>query len=241
MIILPAIDLYEKKAVRLLRGDYDKMTVYSNDPVSVARSFSASGAKYMHLVDLEGARDGNTANIDVISDIVSSTDMRVEVGGGIRSPETVRKYIDIGVERVILGTAALTDRDFLYDMVSKYGERIAVGVDIKDGFVAIKGWREVSDKDCFDFCSELESIGVKTVIVTDISKDGVLGGTNRVLYNELCMRFGMNFIASGGVSSLDDIRALADLGIYGAILGKALYTGTLDLKEGLKTAGRIGL
>lgn len=231
LTLFPAIDLVGGKAVRLVKGDYAQMTVYSDDPAGVAAGFKAAGATHLHLVDLEGARDGNTPNIDTVRAIIQRTDLFTEIGGGIRNEETVRTYLDAGAGRVILGTAALKDPEFLDRMLDKYRERIAVGVDFRDGFVAVKGWRELSDVTCFDFCESLEKRGVRTVICTDISKDGLLGGTNLELYREMVKRFSMDLTASGGVSSLDDVRKLRDMGIYGAILGKALYTGMLDLKE----------
>ena len=231
LTLFPAIDLVGGKAVRLVKGDYAQMTVYSDDPAGVAAGFKAAGATHLHLVDLEGARDGNTPNIDTVRSIIKRTDLFTEIGGGIRNEETVKTYLDAGAGRVILGTAALNDPEFLDRMLDKYKERIAVGVDFRDGFVAVKGWRELSSVTCFDFCESLEKRGVKTVICTDISKDGLLGGTNIELYREMVKRFSMDLTASGGVSSLDDVRRLRDMGIYGAILGKALYTGMLDLKE----------
>ena len=239
MNLFPAIDLIGGKAVRLIKGDYDQVTVYSNDPVSVAKGFEACGAKYLHVVDLEGARDGTLANIDTIKNIIDNTSLFVEVGGGIRSMETVKKYVDAGAKRVIIGTAAVTDPDFLKAAVSAYGDKIAVGVDIKDGAVAIKGWRETSSLTCFDFCESLCALGVKTIICTDISKDGLLGGTNLELYAELSARFNMDITASGGVSSLDDVKRLAQMNMYGAILGKALYTGNIDLREALKVTAEV--
>lgn len=236
MYIIPAIDLYNGCAVRLKKGDYDQMTVYSDNPPEFAEKFQMCGAQYLHVVDLEGAKDGTTANIDTVKAIVEKTNMKVEIGGGIRSDEVVDKYINIGISRVILGTAAVQDREFLKRMVKKYGDKIAVGVDIRDGLVAIKGWLETTELKCFDFCSELEQIGVKTVICTDISKDGMLGGTNTELYKEMNERFNINIVASGGVSTLEDIRKLAQMNMYGAILGKALYENALDLTEAIKTA-----
>ncbi len=232
--LFPAIDLVGGKAVRLVKGDYNQMTVYSEDPAGVAAGFKASGAEYLHLVDLEGARDGNTPNLGTVKEIIARTDLFVEIGGGIRTEETVRTYLDAGAGRVILGTAALTDPEFLDRMLEKYKEKIAVGVDFRDGKVAVKGWRELSDVTCFDFCETLEQKGVSTVICTDISKDGLLGGTNLALYGEMVKRFSMNLTASGGVSSLSDVEKLRDMGIYGAILGKALYTGMLDLGEAVR-------
>lgn len=238
MYILPAIDLYNGSAVRLKKGDYNKMTVYSDNPPEFAEKFQQSGAQYLHVVDLEGAKDGTTANFDTVRAIIDKTNMKVEIGGGIRNDEVIKKYIDAGVNRVILGTAAVKDSLFLKRAVENYGERVAVGVDIRDGFVAIKGWLETTEIKCFDFCGHLEKLGVKTVICTDISKDGMLGGTNIELYKELNDTFDINIIASGGVSTLDDIKRLAEMNMYGAILGKALYEGTLDLREAVLTAGR---
>ena len=236
MLILPAIDLYDKKAVRLYKGDYNEMTVYSNNPIEIARKFQECGATYIHMVDLEGAKNGTTPNIDEVRKVVDYTDLKVEIGGGIRDEETVQKYIDIGVERVILGTAAVTDDAFLRKMVAKYKEAIAVGVDLKDGYVAIKGWTEKSALTADEFFAHLSDIGVKTVICTDISKDGAMQGTNRELYKELSEKYPMDIVASGGVSSIDDIKALRDMNLYGAILGKAYYIGAVDLKEAVEVA-----
>lgn len=236
MKLFPAIDLYDKKAVRLFKGDYSQMTVYSDDPLQIARDFVSCGAQYIHLVDLEGAKEGTTPNIDIVRQIAQQTPLFCEVGGGIRNMETVDRYIRIGVDRVILGTAAVTDRDFLQEAIRKYGDKIAVGVDIKDGYVAIKGWLETSAYSCFDFCKSMEQMGVKTLICTDISKDGAMKGTNRDLYRQLSQRFSLDITASGGVSSLEDIRALAALKLYGAIIGKAYYIGAIDLKEALEVA-----
>lgn len=219
MKIFPAIDLYEGKAVRLLKGDYNALTVYSENPIEIAKDFESQGATELHTVDLEGARDGGTPNIDIIKSFVENTSLNVEVGGGIRSMETVKAYLDAGVRRVILGTAAVTDEAFLIEAVKTYGDKIAVGADIKDGKVAIKGWVEKSEYSTFDFFEKIEKIGVSTVICTDISKDGAMQGTNRKLYKELSERFNVNIIASGGVSSLDDINALNNMNIYGAIIG----------------------
>lgn len=236
MYILPAIDLYDKKAVRLYKGDYEKMTVYSENPAEVAAAFKKAGSEYIHMVDLEGAKNGTTPNFDIVADVAKHSGLKVEIGGGIRTEETVKKYLDAGVERVILGTAALTDEDFLQDMVDKYGEHIAVGVDCRDGFVAIKGWTELSKVTCADFCLKLQNMGVKTVICTDISKDGAMSGTNRELYKSLNETFDLNIIASGGVTDLSDIIALREMGMYGAIVGKAYYTGAIKLEEALEKA-----
>lgn len=234
MELFPAIDLIGGCVVRLVKGDYAQKTVYSENPGEVARSFAAAGAKYLHVVDLEGAKDGGTPNLETIRNIVETGGLLVEVGGGIRSEEVIQKYLDAGVFRVILGTAAVQNPTFLEEMLQKYGEKIAVGVDIKDGMVAIKGWTEVSAESCFDFCEKLQKIGVKTIICTDISKDGLLSGTNLELYKELSEKFSVDIVASGGVTTLDDVRKLADMGLYGAILGKALYTGNIDLKAAVK-------
>ena len=236
MLILPAIDLYDKKAVRLYKGDYNEMTVYSNNPIEIARKFQECGATFIHMVDLEGAKNGTTPNIDEVRKVVEYTDLKVEIGGGIRDEETVQKYIDLGVERVILGTAAVTDDEFLRKMVSKYKDAIAVGVDLKDGYVAIKGWTEKSALTADEFFAHLSDIGVKTVICTDISKDGAMQGTNRELYKELSEKYPMDIVASGGVSSIDDIKALREMDLYGAILGKAYYIGAVDLKEAVEVA-----
>ena len=236
MNIFPAIDLYEGKAVRLYKGRYDELTVYNNDPLSVALDFEAAGAKYLHLVDLEGARDGGTPNLEVIKRIREGTSLFIEVGGGIRSLSVIEKYLSIGVSRVILGTAALTDRDMLKTALSLYGEKIAVGADLKDGNIAIKGWTERSDVSVDAFMADMQSLGVKTVICTDISKDGAMIGTNRELYRSLSEKYDIDIIASGGVSSLDDVKALSEMQLYGAIIGKAYYTGAIKLPEAIATA-----
>ena len=236
MLIFPAIDLYEKQAVRLFKGDYNRKTVYSDDPVSVAREFKKSGATHIHLVDLEGAKTGETPNFDVVCAIKRETGLFCEIGGGIRSMEVVEKYISAGLDRVILGTAAVTNEGFVQKAVEKYGEKIAVGIDIKDGFAAIKGWTESSGIDAFEFCERMEKIGVRTLICTDISKDGAMVGTNRALYKKLSEKFSVDIVASGGVSSIDDVKALRKLNIYGAIIGKAYYTKAVDLREAIEVA-----
>ncbi|MBQ3054715.1 MAG: 1-(5-phosphoribosyl)-5-[Oscillospiraceae bacterium] len=236
MIIFPAIDLYEGKAVRLLKGDYAKMTVYSDTPADVAREFQAAGATHIHLVDLEGAKDGTTPNLDTVRSIVESTDLFSEIGGGIRSMETIEAYLAVGVNRVILGTAAVTNPEFLAEAVARFGEKIAVGVDIKGDKVAIKGWTETSDLTCFEFCENMQKLGVKTLICTDISKDGAMQGTNHALYRELSERFSVQIVASGGVSSLEDVERLAARGLYGAIIGKAYYTGAISLSDAIEVA-----
>ena len=234
MKLYPAIDLYEGKAVRLFKGEYQQMTVYHENPVAVALDFQASGAECIHLVDLEGAKFGTTPNLSVIRGIVEATDLFVEVGGGIRTMETIEAYLSIGVNRVILGTAAVTNRTFLEEALAQYGEKIAVGVDLKDGYVAIKGWTETSQWTADAFFADLESLGVSTVICTDISRDGAMQGTNRQLYQELSAKYNIQLIASGGVSSLADVKALKDMNLHGAIIGKAYYTGAIDLKEALE-------
>ena len=235
MLIFPAIDLYEGRAVRLLRGDYKQMTVYSDSPVEVARDFAAAGAEWVHTVDLEGAKDGTTPNLQTVV-AIAGTGLSVEVGGGIRDMKTVDAYLSAGVSRVILGTAAVTNEDFLKEALAKHGERIAVGVDIKDGFVAIKGWTETSTLSAFDFLRRLDAMGVRTVICTDISKDGAMQGANHELYRRMSEELGMQIIASGGVSSMEDVRRLASLGIYGAIVGRAYYTGDIKLREAIEVA-----
>ena len=236
MKIFPAIDLFGGKAVRLFKGDYNEMTVYSDNPVEIAMDFCKNGAKYMHVVDLEGAKTGLTPNIETIKSLVKCSDMFVEVGGGIRTIEVAQKYIDAGVGRVILGTAALTDRSFLKEAIRRFGDKVAVGVDIKDSYVAIKGWVEKSETLAKDFCRELEELGVKTIICTDISKDGAMQGSNRELYRELSSELSLNIIASGGVSSLEDVKKLNEMGLYGAIIGKAYYTGAISIKEAIEVA-----
>lgn len=236
MNIFPAIDLYEGKVVRLFKGDYDKMTVYSENPSEIAQDFKDQGAKFLHIVDLEGAKSGKAENSSVIKKIIEETGLFVQVGGGIRTPQSIEKYLSSGSGRVILGTAAVENEDLLIKSVEKYGEKIAVGVDIKDGFVAIKGWREKSDYDFFGFCEKMQQIGVKTIICTDISRDGVMKGTNCDLYKKLSESFDIDIIASGGVSSIEDIKNLSDMGLYGAIIGKAYYTGAVSIKEAIEVA-----
>lgn len=236
MIIFPAIDLYEGKAVRLLRGEYDKMTIYSDNPIEIARDFEASGATHIHMVDLEGAKNGDTPNLNVVEQIARETKLFTEIGGGIRNMEVIDRYINAGVDRVILGTAAVENRDFLKAAVAKYGEKVAVGADIKGGFVAIKGWTQKSEYNCFDFCEMMQEIGVKTLICTDISKDGAMQGTNLELYRELSKKFNMQIVASGGVSDIDNVRELRKMDIYGAIIGKAYYTKAISLKEAIEVA-----
>lgn len=236
MIIFPAIDLFDGKAVRLFKGDYNQMTIYSDNPVMVADDFLKKGATHVHLVDLAGAKDGTTPNFETVCKIKSHTNLFCEVGGGIRSIEVIDQYIRAGLDRVILGTAAVMDPKFVQKAVEKYGDKIAIGMDIKDNFVAVKGWTESSARTPFDFCLEMQNIGVKTIICTDISKDGAMSGTNHTLYNQLSEQFHMQIIASGGVSSIEDVKKLSDQKIYGAIIGKAYYTNAIDLKEAIEVA-----
>ena len=236
MLIYPAIDLYGGKAVRLYKGDYAQMTVYNDNPVAVARDFKNCGAACIHLVDLEGAKLGTTPNFDTVRAIKKETDLFCEIGGGIRDMGTIEKYVNAGIDRVILGTAAVTVPGFVAEAVAKYGDKIAVGIDIKDGFVAIKGWTEKSQEKAMDFCAKMEAIGVRTLICTDISKDGAMQGTNHELYRELSERFSLNIIASGGVSNIEDVEKLAALNIHGAIVGKAYYTGAIDLRKAIEVA-----
>lgn len=236
MLIYPAIDLFEGKAVRLFKGDYKQMTVYSENPPEIAENFASKGATHMHIVDLEGAKDGTTPNFETVLRIKQTSGLFCEVGGGIRSMETIDRYLSNGIDRVILGTAAVTEAGFVEKAVNAYGERIAVGIDIKDGMVAIKGWTEKSDLTAFDFCKRMQDIGVKALICTDISKDGAMKGTNHELYSELMRRFDMNIIASGGVSGIEDIKRLRKENLYGAIIGKAYYIGAIDLSQAIEVA-----
>ena len=235
MILFPAIDLIGGKAVRLIKGDYAQMTVYSDNPVAVAQSFEAAGATHIHVVDLEGARDGTTPNFETVSAIIRNTSLKLEIGGGIRDMQTVEKYLQAGAFRVILGTAALTDPDFLRAAVAKYGDKIAVGADLRDGMVATHGWLQTSGVTGAEFIRSMQEIGVRVIICTDISKDGVMGGTNRALYQSLQAEFPqMCFTASGGISDMETVKTLAEMHMYGAILGKALYTGAIDLADALR-------
>ena len=236
MKLYPAIDLYEGKAVRLYKGEYQQMTVYNENPLEVAMDFQNAGAECIHLVDLEGAKFGTTSNLPVIEKIVKATKLFVEVGGGIRTMQTIESYLAIGVNRVILGTAAVTDRAFLEAALQKYGEKVAVGVDLKDGYVAIKGWTEKSQWTADAFFSDLEKLGVSTVICTDISRDGAMQGANRDLYKELSSKYKIQLIASGGVSDLGDVQALNAMNLHGAIIGKAYYTGAVNLAEAIGVA-----
>lgn len=234
MILFPAIDILSRKAVRLYKGDYNQVTVYSDKPWKFAEDFVARGCSAIHIVDLDGARSGETVNIETVKKISEVKGLYSEIGGGIRNMETVEKYLDAGVSRVILGTAALQNPVFLKEAVKKYGSKIAVGVDLKDGKVAVKGWLETSEKDGIEFLKELEKIGVESVIVTDISRDGAMKGTNVELYKRIKNEVSLKVTASGGVSSMEDIKALKALDIYGAIIGKAYYIGAIKLEEALE-------
>ena len=234
MKIFPAIDLFGGQAVRLYKGDYDQMTVYDPEPLNTVGKFEAAGATNLHLVDLEGAKTGQTTNLPTIEKLAANTGLFIEVGGGIRNMDTVRRYLEAGASRVILGTAAVTDPDFLAAAVAAYGDKIAVGADLKDGKVAIKGWLETSQEGWEAFFDKMQALGVSTIICTDISKDGAMQGTNRELYKLLAQKYTMNIIASGGVSSLEDIQALKAAGVHGAIIGKAYYTGAIDLAQAVK-------
>ena len=237
MQIFPAIDLSGGQVVRLYQGDYDKMTVYGADPCAVAREFMAAGAKYLHVVDLDGAKDGTLANFDSIAALAKQGGLYIEVGGGIRTEERIQKYLDLGVSRCILGTIAVKDFDFTARMAKKYGDKIAVGVDARDGYVAVSGWLETSREKGVDFCRRLRDAGVQTVIYTDISRDGAEQGTNLELYRELAGIEGLNITASGGVSSIEELKELQTIGTHAAILGKALYTGRLNLADVIKEVG----
>lgn len=236
MIVFPAIDLYDKKAVRLYKGDYGNMTIYSENPIEIARDFEEKGATWIHMVDLEGAKEGTTPNLEIVKQVIRETDLSVEIGGGIRSMEVAEAYFKAGVNRIILGTAAVDDEDFLKAAVNRYGKGIAVGADVRDGQVAIKGWLEKSQYSLESFMEKMQALGVETVICTDISRDGAMKGTNLKLYKELSEKFSMNIVASGGVSSMEDIVALREMNLYGAIIGKAYYTGNIDLKKAIEVA-----
>ena len=236
MNIFPAIDLVDQKAVRLYKGDYAQMTVYSEDPVAVAKAMEAEGARFLHLVDLEGARDGGTPNLEIVRRIAAETGLFVEIGGGVRDRATIETYLDAGVDRVILGTAAVRDEALLCAALADWGDKIAVGADVRDGRIAVKGWLEKTDWTLEAFAARMQALGVKTLICTDISRDGAMRGANRELYRRLNETCSVDITASGGVSSLEDIRALRAMGLYGAIVGKAYYTGAIRLKEALEAA-----
>ena len=234
MKLFPAIDLRGGQAVRLYQGDYDQMTVYNPAPADQARAFAAAGAKYLHVVDLDGAKDDTTANLPAIARIAAESDLYIEVGGGIRDEDRIRRYLDLGVSRCILGTVAVRDFDFTARMAQKYGDRIAVGVDMKDGLVAVAGWKEVTPEPGVAFCRRLAEAGVKAVIATDISRDGTMQGTNMDLYRELLTIPGLEITASGGIAKMEELDTLQAMGCHAAILGKSVYTGAIDLAEAVR-------
>ncbi len=236
MKIFPAIDLFDNKAVRLFKGDYAQMTVYNDNPVAVAQAFKAAGAEQIHLVDLAGAKLGEPVHFETVKNIVKETGLFVEIGGGIRNLAAIEKYLQAGAGRVILGTAAVTDEAFLVAALKAYGDKIAVGADVADGRIAIKGWLEKTEYTLDTFMQKMQTLGVETVVCTDISKDGAMKGTNRALYKELAKKYSLNVIASGGVSSMEDIKELKNVGVYGAIIGKAYYIGAIDLREAIEVA-----
>ena len=236
MIILPATDIIGGKVVRLSQGDYGKVQTYGDDPVGTARGFELAGATWLHAVDLDGAKQGAPANFEVICRIISSTGLSVEVGGGIRTLQTVKEYIQAGAARVILGTAAVKSPELLDAALSEYGDKIAVGVDARDGFVATDGWLGKTRIDGYELCCALAQKGVKTVIYTDISRDGMMCGANRDIYRRLCKIEGLDVVASGGISSTDELTELRKIGVYAAIVGKALYNGTVSLGEAIAAA-----
>ena len=234
MLIYPAIDLVGGQAVRLVKGDYAQLTVYNPDPVSVARDFAACGATHMHMVDLEGARDGGTPNFAVIAAVKREAGLFCEVGGGVRDLETIGRYLSAGIDRVILGTSAVNDRAFLLAALSAFGEKIAVGADVRGGYVAVKGWTEKSAFTLNEFAAQMEKDGVRTLICTDVSKDGAMQGVNLAMYKELKAKFPFELVASGGVTTIGDLLALKELGLSGAIVGKAYYEGRIDLREAIE-------
>ena len=237
MEIFPAIDLRGGQAVRLFQGDYDQMTVYSSDPLAVARGFAQAGTKNLHVVDLDGARQGEPVNLEVIGRLIRESGLQVQVGGGIRTEERIRTYLELGAARVILGTVAVENFDFTARMAAAYPGRIAVGIDMKDGMAATRGWEQVSSQSGLELCEKFLAAGVDTVICTDISRDGAEQGTNLDLYRELSELGGLDITASGGLSSLEELRELQKIGTKAAILGKALYTGRLDLKAVIREVG----
>lgn len=239
MKIFPAIDLRGGRVVRLTGGDYSRMTTYFDDPAKVARSFRDEGASFLHVVDLDGARNGIPVSTEVIKELAATDGLFVQVGGGIRTEDRIREYLSFGVDRVILGSAAVNNFPWLSEMVSKFAERIAVGVDVRDGYVAVSGWEKITGYDALSFCHKLEEIGVETIIYTDISKDGMLLGTNLDIYRTLSEKTGLKIIASGGISFESEIISLRDMGLYGAIVGKAIYEGALSLRQVISLAREV--
>lgn len=231
MKLYPAIDLRGGQAVRLYQGDYDQMTVYNPDPVAQAKAFAAAGAKYLHVVDLDGAKDGLAVNFSTIQSITAAGDLFVEVGGGIRDQQRIEDYLALGVGRCILGTVAVRDFDFTARMARTYGDKIVVGVDMKDGYVAVSGWKELTPEPGLDFCRRCADAGVKALIVTDISRDGTMQGTNMQLYRDLLTIPGVEITASGGIARMEELDELQAMGCHAAILGKSIYTGAIDLAQ----------
>lgn len=236
MEIFPAIDIRNGNVVRLTEGDYNRMTVYGSSPLEMAETFIKKGAKNLHMVDLDGAKDGAPVNFNVIKSVAETGKLFTEVGGGIRDEKRIEDYLSLGVNRVILGTVAVRNFKFVEDAVKKYGDKIAVGVDARDGKVAVSGWLETTEIDSFDFCRKLRDAGVKTVIYTDISKDGTLSGTNLEIYEKLSEIENLDIIASGGITFEEEIKKLTSMNTYGAIVGKAVYAGKLDLERVLRIA-----
>lgn len=237
MQIFPATDILGGKVVRLTKGDYANVKIYADSPAEMAKEFMKAGATNLHMVDLDGAKDGTPVNFDAIKEAAKIKDLFIEVGGGIRDMKRIEDYLSLGVKRVILGTAAIRNYPFVEEAVKEYGNAIAVGVDAKNGLVAVNGWLETTTVNSVEFCKKLRDSGVATVIYTDISKDGMLSGTNLEIYEELSKIKGLDIVASGGITFIDEIKTLSDMGIYGAIVGKAVYEGKLDLKEVLEAAG----
>ena len=236
MLIFPAIDLRDGQVVRLVEGDYDRMTVYGNDPLSVAKAYREAGAEYLHVVDLDAAKDGAQKNLAVIEKLAAESGLRLEVGGGVRDEASAKRYLDAGVSRVILGSAAIENPAFMEALAKRYPGQVAAGVDAKNGFVAIHGWKTITDMIAYDFVESLPRRGIDTVIYTDISRDGKLQGPNVSAYERLSKIKNLNIVASGGVSSPEDITALSRLNLYAAIIGKALYDGRITLEAALKVA-----
>lgn len=234
MKLYPAIDLRGGQAVRLYQGDYDQMTVYNADPVAQARQFIEAGAKYLHVVDLDGAKDDTTANMQTIAAIARLGGLKIEVGGGIRDEERIRQYLELGVDRCILGTVAVKNFAFTEQMAKTYGTRIAVGVDMKNGLVAVNGWKEVTPEPGVEFCRRCAAAGVGAIIATDISRDGTMQGTNLELYRELLTVPGIEVTASGGIARMEELAELQAMGCHAAILGKSIYTGAIDLADAVR-------
>ena len=239
MIIFPAIDLLNEKCVRLTQGDYNQVEVFNSDPVAQAKIFESQGAKFLHMVDLDGAKDAELVNADLIADVAKASGLSVEVGGGIRDMKAVEYYLSRGINRVILGSAAVKNQQLVIDAVKEYGERIVVGIDAKDGMVRAEGWIDNSEINYIELAKRMEDVGVKTIVFTDIDQDGTLAGPNLKQLDDLAHEVSCNIIASGGVAVLKDIINLVELDVYGAICGKAIYTGNLDLKQAIEITSKI--